>query len=522
MHGRAKTMKLLHAAAIGAMAVAATGPARAADAPLLPVEVESGPATVELIDSSRLGCGQNVPLWTAATGGGQCAFDTATRGARITARQDLGPHSITAYATVVHATAGALAPDQLLAAPEGRFAEATDFVLVGVKGSAFDDRLKLTSEFARTTRVVDDLAGRDWLLPDRTSDGGTSASIRFDAKLVSTARLGWSLTGEYRSVSEDYSVGRAAGLSRYFAMPGTRLALATAAKMGALRLTAGIEQRRTPHGDSATRRAGLDLDGMSLRWVSRDTSLEPIAGSTLVDSKSHSDGAFLDLDLRTITASLLPDLGELPFIVPATVSVSYRSGETESRYETSAEQYSRSSLGIDGSWETPLGETSLSYWRDKRIGYTADTPSRATEMVQVFHSVRRGNWRFGLDASLTRSSGDGGNGFADRSLSFGQSIAYSAPGGPELRLQLGQDRAVLRMTDDSYVSSDRYSRISASLDLSRYLQKRFERDDLKLTLDYRRALERSDSAISLSDELVERWVDGDRREGFLMSFGMKL
>ena len=521
MHGRARTMTLLHAAAFGAAALASDA-ARAADAPLVPGQEQPAPFKIELLGSSRLGCGQGAAMWTASSSGTQCAFDSAARGARITARHDMGASSLEAYATVVHATTGALTPDQLLAAPEGRFAEATDFVLVGVKGSAFGDRLKLTSEFARTTRTVDDLVGRDWFLPDRTHDGGTSALLRLDAKLVRSPRFSWSLTGEYRSVSEEYSVGRTAGLARYFAMPGTRLALSTAAKLGAVRLTAGLEQRGTPHGDSTTRKAGVDLDGVSLRLVSRDTSLAPREGSAVIDSRSRSDSAFLNLDLAMLTSSLLPTLGELPFIVPATVSLSLRSGDTDSRTEASRQRYNRSSLGIDGSWETPIGETSLGYWRDRRIGLTADTPTRSTEMVQVSHMVRRGNWRFGLDAALTRSSGDGGNGYDDRSWSFGQSIAYSAPNGPELRLQLGQDRGVMRMADDSYASSDSYSRISASLDLSRYLQKRFERDDLKLTLDYRRAFARSDSELNLTDELVERWIDGYRREGLLVSFGMKL
>ena len=517
MHGRAKANPFLTAAAIGALAVGASGAARAADAPLVQGDDQAAPVGVELIDSSRLGCNQAAAPLT------QCAFDSTARGARITARHELGPNSLEAYATVVRATSGALTPDQLLAAPEHRFAEATDLFLVGLKGSAFDGRLRLTSEFARTTRVTDDLVGRDWFLPDRTQDGGTSASLRLDAKLVSTPRFSWSLAGEYKSVSDDYAVGRTAGLARYFAMPGTRLALSTAARAGPVRLTAGLQQLDTPYGESATRKAGIDVDGVSLRWVARDTSLTPPEGSAVLDSRGHSDAVYLDLDLGMLAASLLPSL-DVPFLVPANVSLTTRSGETESRTDTGNDQFRRSSLGLDASWDTPLGETSLGYWRDRRIGLNDAAASRSTEMVQLAHFVRRGHWRFGLDATLTHTRGaiDGADGYNDRSWSFGQSVAYAAPNGPEFRLQLGQDRARLRMADDSYASADSYSSVTASLDLSRYLQKRFERDDLRLTLDYRRALERSDSAISLGDELIERWTDGDRREGLLMSFGMKL
>ena len=142
--------------------------------------------------------------------------------------------------------------------------------------------------------------------------------------------------------------------------------------------------------------------------------------------------------------------------------------------------------------------------------------------MQVSHYVRRGNWRFGLDAALTRGAGDGSGSYGERSWSFGQSVSYIRPNGPEFRLSLGQDRDKLRMSDASFASSDSYSQITASLDLSQYLQTRFERSDLRLTLDYRKALTRSDVEMSLFDEMAERWIEGDRREGFLMSFGMKL
>ena len=510
----------LGSAAIGTLSVGGSGSARAADAPLIPVERQVGPATVELIDSNRLGC---APAFAAAESSGnvQCAFDTATRGARITARQDWDKGSIEAYATMAHATAGAITPDRLLAAPRDRFTESTDFMLVGLKGSAFDGRIKFTSEFASTKRVVDDLIRRDWTLADGV-DSGTSALVRAEAKLVDKPRLKWSMTAEMRSTSDDYAVGRFDALSRYAAMPGTRLAISTKARVGEISLSAGLEQLRTPYGESASRKAGVELHGVSLRVASRDSSARPFEGSSLLDSSTHTASAYVDLDTNMLASSLLPNMGDLPFLVPSMVNLSYRSSETENRLTTVDERFARSSLGIDGTWETPIGETVLSYWRDNRIGLSSGSQSRSSETMQLSHYVRRGNWRFGLDAALTRGNGDGSRGYGERSWSFGQSVAYVRPNGPEFRLSLGQDRDQLRMTDASYASSDSYSQITASLDLSRYLQKRFERPDLRLTLDYRKALARSDTEMSLFDEMVERWVEGDRREGLLMSFGMKL
>ena len=513
---------ILHGAGSCAIAALAGHAALAAQTGLLPAEAEATPATVELIDSSRLGCGQGLALWSVNAGGATCAFDSVARGLRITSGQDTGIGPIEAYATVLRTATGAYTPDNLLASPDFRGSEATSLFLVGVKGSLFDSRLKVTAEFTRTSRIVDDLLDRDWALADATRASGSSGLLRFDATLADRPGLKWTLTGEYRSVTRDYSVGRSRDLFQFYASPGSRLALATSARVGRIRLTGGIEQARAPYGETGTRKAGLDLDGIALRLVSRSSRLTPLEGSTLIAGRTRTTSVYMDVDPQLLVDSYFPAIGEMPFFVPVNVSLAYRTGESENRYQASTERYARSSLGLDGAWETPIGETSLSYWRDSRAGLTDEARSGSTETFSVDHFVRRGNWRFGLDASLSRSRFDGVSGFSDRSLSFGQSIAYSAPDGPEFRLQLGQDRGAMRMRDDSYVSADHYSQITASLDLSRYLQKRFERPDLRLTLDYRKVVDGSDSELRFEEELVDRWVDGYRREGVLMSFGMKL
>jgi hypothetical protein len=512
---------LLRLPAAGALVLAAwPAAARAGDLTFVSTGDEDVITKVQLIDNSRLGCGQGIAMWTASSGG-QCAFDTATHGAKISAGREGAKGSFEAYATIARATSGAFTPDDLLTESRNRSAEATDFMMFGMKASAFDKRLKVTAEFARTHQVVDQLRDQDWALADWNRKDGTSASVKLDAMLADRPGLKWSMTAEYRSVSDGYSTGRSSDLMLYTALPGTRLAVSTKARLGQFGLSAGMEQSRTPFGSAASRRAGFDMDGLSLRLVSRDTQSAPIEGSTLLGSDTHSTGAYLDIDSELLASTLIPGLMDQPAILPTMISISYKSGEAESRYEGLTQQYRKTSIGVDGSWTTPLGQTDLSYWRDQRIGLTGGASSSTGETFSVSQYVTRGHWRFGLDASLYRTRGEDGTGYADKSLSFGQSVAYSVEDGPEFSLRLGQDRGEARRLDDSYFSSDRYSSITASLDLSRYLQKRFERPDLRLTLDYRKAVDRTDET-DVYDSLVERWVDGNRRQGLLMSFGMKL
>ena len=391
---------LLNSAAMGVLALAGGSAAQAADASLTPLDQQGAPAGVQLIDDSRLGCAPS--LAAASSTNIQCAFDTATRGARIVARQDWDKGSIEAYATVVRATAGAITPDRLLVSPRNRTTESTDFILAGFKGSAFDGRVKFTSEFANTKRVVDDLIRRDWTLADG-SNSGTSALLRVEAKLVDKPGIKWSMTGEMRSTSEDYAVGRFNALERYAAMPGTRLALSSKARVGEIGLSAGLEQLRTPYGESASRKAGIDLYGVSVRAVSRDSSASPLEGSSLLGSSTHSTSAYVDLDTGMLAMNLLPGLGELPFLIPTMVNFNYRSGETENRLATIDERFGRSSLGIDGTWETPIGETILSYWQDSRTGITAGSQSRSSETMR-FAAVCRRSGRSVMISVFVRAS----------------------------------------------------------------------------------------------------------------------
>ena len=502
-------------------AVIAAGWASAASAQGLVPSAQPSDATfkVELIESSRLGCGERTAVPTVASGS-QCAFDSATRGARFSARHDLGAASLEAYGALATSTVGAFTPEQLLLAPRQRAHETANFFMLGVKGNALDGRLKFSAEFMSTQRLVDMLQARDWAASDVTSTTDSSASLRVDATLADRPGFKWSLTGEYRSAGDDFSIGRSLALFPYVAIPGSRLALSSKARIGQLGVSAGVEQTRTAFGQSATRKIAADWSGLSLGLRSRTSRASPWEASTLLASETRSETVNLDVDTAQLAAALLPDLESLPFLVPTNLNLSYRSAETGSEYQTGIQRYGRTSLGVDGSWETPIGETQLSYWRDRRTGLTDGVAGRLSETMQVSHAVRHGNWRFGMDASVSRMSADSGD--SDRSLSFGQSVAYSAPDGPEFRLQLGQDRSAMRMHDDSFAMSDSTSSITASLDLSRYLQQRFERPDLRLTLDYRKAVDRSESEMNLYEETIDRWVDDDRREGFLVSFGMKL
>ena len=216
------------------------------------------------------------------------------------------------------------------------------------------------------------------------------------------------------------------------------------------------------------------------------------------------------------------DPSPLAALVPKFLMLNWRTGESENVTAASIDRYSRRGWEVYASWETPIGDTSFGYWRDQRTGATPALGIRRDELIQLSHMVRWHGWRVGIDGMLSSNSSDKGSGQADRTFSLGGSIAYSRPNGPQLMVRMGRDESRGRSYDDSYRSSQDYSSITASLDLTDYLRKRFDRQDLRLKLEYRKRIEDSTFESADFDQTYALWSDSYQREGLLVSFGMKL
>jgi hypothetical protein len=346
--------------------------------------------------------------------------------------------------------------------------------------------------------------------------------LKVELKLVDTPKWRWSVTGEYSNVSDNFFMGQAMVLRRQLAMPGTRMALSSALKLGPTRFTAGYDDRRTIFGDYASTRLDISHKGITLGLKSTSGTISPQAGSLLLGGSSEYRNVSLDFTLAELMPSLAADTGLLASLLPKYLMLNWRTGESETITTLSIARFKRNSWELYGSWETPIGETTLGYRIDQKVGTTPELGTRRDETIQLGHMVRWNRWRFGADAMISTYTSDQGSGQTDRSVSLGGSIAYSRPNGPQLMIRMGRDENRGQSLDDSFESSMTYSSITASLDLTDYLRKRFERQDLRLKLEYRKRLEDSSFTIADDDLRYQLWSDRYQREGFLISFGMKL
>lgn len=414
-----------------------------------------------------------------------------------------------------------LSPDRLLLRPEQLLANKGRVILAGIKGSLWDDRLSLTTEMGWSERRVAQYQSTDWPVVGKDAERGSASLIRVEAKLIDAPRLLWSMTGELSDVSDDFFLGEAGTLRPMVALPGRRMAVSSALKWGGRRFSAGLDRYQNRFGTFSAGRFGINLNGISVRLRENHGSLRPASESPLLEGRTGSRSVMLEIE----PASLLPTLaggdGVADMVLPETVTLNWRTGWSETRFADSTERYDRRGLEANGSWETPLGETTIGYWSDRRVGATAALGISQDRQIQLSHVIRRGDWSVGIDAVSSKYSSSRGDGFSDRSFSLGGMISYNRPNGPQMQIRLGRDQSRSGNDDESFMSSQRFSSVTASLDLTQYVRHHFDRDDLRLTIDYRRRIESSEM-VETFNYALDRWSENERREGLLVSFGMKL
>ncbi|HET7575269.1 MAG TPA: hypothetical protein VFK19_01730 [Sphingomicrobium sp.] len=501
------------------------GSAAVADHPLaLPViNPPSDPTlipTVQAISDGRTGCTQHIVASADGQLPAQCGFDSSAFGTRLDIHVDTDAAALDTHVVAAGTIDGMWTADQLIGTRQQRFADRGSLVGIGLASSLLDDRLTVSIESNWSQNRSVSRQGSTGPF-EMSENQGQANSVKLDFKLIDSPQVKWSVSGNYSSISSGYSTGRSFALMRYFALPGTRANLSSKLRVGDVGITALLDHYGTSFGETNTRRISVDVHGITLTFSNRGTSTVVDQQLSLLQSQIESKGLYADFDMNTVRDELLPQLEKLGALMPVSLSVYLQSAR--SRMETSgvAQAFSRSSFETSASWETPLGNTDLDYMSQRRIGVIG-LADRTDDYLQISHSFRWGSWRFGVDGMLSTGSSGGIRGSRDRTLSLGGSLAYYLADGPQLRLQIGQDQTASRLNDDSFVSNEHYSNITGSLDLSRYLQRQFDRDDLHLTLDYRRALDRDESTISMFDDAIERLIDGYTRSGFLFSFGMNL
>ena len=408
----------------------------------------------------------------------------------------------------------------LLTADTGTAGLQSTTALVGFSGAIAGGRIGLRGDQAWSTSWRSPFYAQPVPMQRRNELTGRASWFGVDARLIQSGRLTWSVAVDYSSVGERFFSGQSMALRTAIALPGERLTLSSKIKLGTSRFALANDRYRSSFGSSTANRLGFSREGISFSLASREFDSGTVTGLGPLSSRAHTLSASVDLSVDEASSGVLARLGQSA-LFPRTLSLTWRNGWTENSLTGSADRFLRKSWSISAGWESRLGETQLDYSQDRRIGLSAALGSREESTFQLSHMVRWHGWRAGIDGTVTRSTSSKTSGYGATSYSAGSTLAYQVTDGPEFTLQLGRDHDRMTLNDRSYLSANDGTRLTASLDLTAWLNHRFARKDLRFRFEFRKLLEaRQEERLDPEQQLFDRLYDRRDRDVVQVSFGM--
>ena len=484
-----------------------------------PVREHAVTAKFEQVTMFAAQCGLTLPLQGRASSL-SCPFEDSDLGLKLATKFG----QTQAYTSFAFGTTSPWTPQRQLTPYRAGLREQNSAALLGLSQGLFDNRLWLTAELALTDSRERMLFDSPLQPRSGRSLAGSSRLVRAEAKLLDAPRIKWTLKAEYSQVSDNFAMNQATMvLGQSIALPGRRIALSNTLKLGPTRFVASYDDYRSFFGTGVARRLGMNSNGVSLTVKSNSFEYQPTRGGPfeMPVSKSGQTQVSLDFDIASLSPGLAAPFKALGPLAPQSLSLNWRKGWSETVYAGIADRYGRSGWDASATWETPIGETTLDYSLDRRRNVASPGIVKTSKTFQLSHMIRWNGWRLGADAMLSKYSASGARGLNENGWSIGQTLAYSRANGPEFRMRIGQDRDRMQSNGDLYSSNTSGLNVTATLDLTRYLRKRFERDDLHLKLEFRKRMDSSDETYALLEDIFERKFERSNRSVFLLSAGMK-
>lgn len=504
----------------GQMAMAAEGNEEGTDPPVHSIEPADlpKPQQLEPLIIRDDACSIALPITEPGPGPLGCAFGNTAVGMNYSFRQEAEGHKIVIRALAARQSDGALSLDRLMFDQNPGMAEESSLTGFVADIDLFDGRIQLDSTWAWSNRWLSQQAASTLFLDRMQRGRGTAQSHKITVVPIDRSGLRWSLTADYARADDDYFTGRLSSKLQISAFAGSRFGIASSLSVDKWRLKASVARQNSLFARTETRKLKVSRGGISVNIADQFSETSPTVDYPYLPlAQSAKKSVGLEFDLNTILPTLAIDSSFPAILIPKYSTITFEERST-SLIEIGLE-YRRRSFDIMGMWDSELGDTFVNYRVDRKRPLVGASRPSDDAMLYVSHSVRRGNWRFGLDTTTTSSRS--GAEFSD-SMSLGGSVRYSRSKGPDFQLRVGRDNSAYDLGPGAISSRDTGLQISAMLDMTQWLRNRFERDDMHLTFEYRHRMRENQFDFELLEGLIESERDRLARHGFLMSFGMKL
>jgi hypothetical protein len=375
----------------------------------------------------------------------------------------------------------------------------SDAVNSGIEAALFDGRVEVSSDITLATETV---PAAGWRFgDDARSANEVEAAYQhsFSAKVVDRDRFKWSLAGQMGQVDPRFT-------DFVFTQPGDKSpalrwsSMATRMDFGQASLSVGYDDVERADEVQSNRRLTLGFNQSALSVYRRNTSQFSLDQGGHWNRRTAVMGANADV----IVADVLPDkvaealAPAMPFM-PNMISASFEEGDSfkpEGPDTPGTPRERVRSVSTALMWQSRLGETTASYWT-RQIKTDVDQLRLETvkdQVIDLAHSVRHGNWRFGGGVSFIESTDET---LTTRSrqtrVAPHLSVAYEAADFATIELRVGAADANSIVGVDDMPASAKARQLQISLDLSNFVQDQLNRPEAKLKLEYRRELDTGDA-----------------------------
>ena len=318
---------------------------------------------------------------------------------------------------------------------------------------------------------------------------------RFASKLIDSGNLKLMVSGELGQISESFARNFNELPTGQLVLPGTWTNLSSRLEFGRANVSVGYQDYETRSEARKREHVALGFSKSELQIYRRQESeFNLINGGQWLKRTSFSG-----ISAELIVADILPDavadrIEPIIPLLPTSIMGGFERGDVVRAEFTSGPRDKVSTANLAMTWDTRLGETTASFW-ERRIATDMITPgvedgmrlSRSSDRyVDLSHSVRRGNWKFGAGLSLIQTNDEVlTNSRSESEVAPHLSIAYEPERGPKVELRFGAADAQSQIVDDNLAARAKTRQLQLSVDVSDYVRESLNRPDAKLKLEYR-------------------------------------
>lgn len=378
-----------------------------------------------------------------------------------------------------------------------RFGLPTDASSTGVDADLFDGRLQVSSDVTIADEGVKPLGLRPGQDPRSEDDVDTAYRHSFTARVVERDRFKWSLAGQMGQIDPRFTdfiftqAGDPTPALRWSSM-------ASRMDFGLASVSVGYDDVTRADKVESKKKLTFGFNQSALSFYRRDASQFSLDQGGRWLRRTAVNGA----NAEVIVDDVLPDklaesiAGVRPFL-PTTISGSYEQGDALDSDDPSsfAPVEKVRSVSADLMWDTRFGQTTVSYWQRATKATAEDIRLQSTKdrVVDIAHSIRRGNWKFGAGVSFIESSDETMTSSSRESrVAPHISFAYAAEDFPAIEVRVGAADARSIVGVDDIPASAKARQLQISLDLSNFVREELGKPQAQLRLEYRRDLENGD------------------------------